>query len=113
MNVIFMGLSFCTAKDTDYALIIGRNQRGFCLLFVNFILVVLWFPEVWWLMKRSVFHTNSILLLLLCISVLGLSRTEIVWLKEIFRLAQSGGELSIFCAGNARPATNGKALSTL
>lgn len=38
---------------------------------------------------------------------------KIVWLKEIFRLAQSGGELSIFCAGNARPATNGKALSTL
>ena len=38
---------------------------------------------------------------------------KIVWLKEIYRLAQGGGELSIFGAGNARPAADGKALSTL
>ena len=38
---------------------------------------------------------------------------KIVWLKEIFCLAQGGGELSIFWAGNVRPAADGKALNTL
>ena len=38
---------------------------------------------------------------------------KIVWLKEIYRLAQGGSELSIFWAGNVRPAVDGKALSTL
>ena len=90
------------------------NQRGFCLLFVNFILVVLWFPEVLVAHETVCFshklHSSaSIVHFRFWVS----AERKIVWLKEIFRLAQSGGELSIFCAGNARPATNGKALSTL
>ncbi|WP_303177334.1 hypothetical protein [Paraprevotella xylaniphila] len=84
------------------------------MLFVNFILVVLWFPEVLVAHETVCFshklHSSaSIAHFRFLIS----AELKIVWLKEIFRLAQGGGELSIFGAGNVRPAADGKALSTL
>jgi len=84
------------------------------LLFVNFILVVLWLPEVLSAHGTVCFlhklHSSaSIAHFRFLIS----AELKIVWLKEIFRLAQGGGELSIFGAGNARPAADGKALNTL
>jgi len=77
-------------KDTDYALIMGRINGVFACFLSILSLSFYGFRKFCRLMERSVFHTNF-----------------------IHRLAQGGGELSIFWAGNARPAADGKALSTL
>lgn len=92
----------------------GANQQGFCLLFVNFILFVLWFPEAMTVCETVRFsHFFHSFASIAHFRFLVSAEWKIVWLKEIFRLAQDGGELSIFCAGNARPVTDGRALSTL
>lgn len=107
------GVVILYRKDTDYALIMGRIN-GVLLAFVNFILVVLWLPEVLSAhgtvcFSHKLHSSASIAHFRFLIS----AELKIVWLKEIFRLAQGGGELSIFWVGNARPAVDGKALSTL
>ena len=65
------GVVILHRKDTDYALIIGRINVVFACFLSILSLSFYGFRKFWWLMKRSVFHTNSILLLLLCISVFG------------------------------------------
>ena len=84
------------------------------MLFVNFILVVLWLPEVLSAhgtvcFSHKLHSSASIAHFRFLIS----AELKIVWLKEIFRLAQGGSELLTFWPGNVRPAADGKALNTL